>query len=678
MSYPKRYTITAALPYANGPLHIGHLAGAYLSADIYARYQRLKGRDVAFVCGSDEHGAAITIKAKKENTTPKAIIDKYHENIKQTFQRIGISFDIYHRTSSPIHYKTSQDIFLKLYEKGEFIEEESAQYFDEEANQFLADRYITGTCPNCGNPNAYGDQCEKCGSTLSPNELIDPKSSISGNKPILKNTKHWYLPLDKYSVWLEQWMEEKEKDWKINVIGQCKSWIKGGLLPRSMTRDLDWGIPVPLEEAKGKVLYVWLDAPIGYISATKQWAIEKNKDWELYWKDKDTKLVSFIGKDNIVFHCIIFPSILKAHGEFILPDNVPANEFMNLQGDKISTSRNWAVWVHEYLDELPGKEDELRYTLIANMPETKDAEFTWADYQIKVNNELVAALGNFVNRVVVLTQKYYGGIVPFVDKESLSTLDVEVLDKIRESGKLVGAAIELYRFRDALNEMVELARVGNKYLADTEPWKLIKTDEEAVKRIMYVAMQCVGALAKLTQPFLPFASQKMADMLGLTINSWVEETDEVWVSSGTKLAEAAMLFSKIEDSLVNEQVAKLENTKVKPMEYSPIKSEISFDDFSKIDIRTGVIVAAEKVAKANKLLKLIVDLGFEKRTIVSGIAEYFEPEKIIGQKVSVVVNLAPRDLKGITSQGMILMAEDEAGKLSFVESIGDNKGGVIR
>jgi methionyl-tRNA synthetase len=678
MLFPKRYTITAALPYANGPLHIGHLAGAYLSSDIYARYLRLKGRDVLFVCGSDEHGAAITIKAKKENTTPRAIIDKYHEQIKDSFNRMGVSFDIYHRTSEPIHYKTSQDIFLKLHEKGEFIVEESEQYYDEEAKQFLADRYITGTCPKCDNPNAYGDQCEKCGSTLSPTELINPKSTISGNKPILKKTKHWYLPLDKYSAWLEKWMAEKEKDWKINVIGQCKSWIKGGLLPRSMTRDLDWGIPVPLEEAAGKVLYVWLDAPIGYISATKQWALDNDKNWELYWKDPETKLVNFIGKDNIVFHCIIFPSILKAHGEFILPDNVPANEFMNLQGDKISTSRNWAVWVHEYLDELPGKEDELRYTLIANMPETKDSEFTWQDYQIKVNNELVAALGNFVNRVVVLTNKYYAGEVPAVDLALLTDADKLVLDKIHESANLIGEAIELYRFRDAMSEMIELARVGNKYLADTEPWKLIKTDEEGVKKIMYVAIQCVGALTTLMQPFLPFASKKMENMLGLNTTKWIEKDDLEWVKPGTILKEGAMLFSKIEDSLVQAQIEKLEATKVKEVAYNPVKSEINFDDFSKLDIRTGTIIEAEKVAKANKLLKLKVDLGFEQRTIVSGIAEFFEPEKIIGQKVSVVVNLAPRELRGIESQGMILMAENAEGKLGFVSTDIEGNGLVIR
>lgn len=678
MNNPARYTVTSALPYANGPLHIGHLAGAYLPADIYVRYLRLMGKDVVWVCGSDEHGAAITLKAKKENTTPKAIIDKYHHLIKDTFKRLKIDFDIYHRTSEPIHYQTSQDIFLKLHEKGEFVVQESEQYFDEEAQQFLADRYITGTCPKCANPNAYGDQCEKCGSTLNPTDLIEPKSTISGSVPVLKKTKHWYLPLDKYSPWLEKWIDEKEGEWKINVSGQCKSWIKGGLQPRAMTRDLDWGIPVPLEEAKNKVLYVWLDAPIGYISATKQWAADNGKDWELYWKDKETKLIHFIGKDNIVFHCIIFPAILQAHGDYILPDNVPANEFMNLQGDKISTSRNWAVWAHEYVDELPGKEDELRYTLIANFPETKDSEFTWNDYQSRVNNELVATLGNFVNRVVVLTHKYFQGIVPYVNTETLTPWDHAIIDKVRASGKLVGESIEVFRFRDALNEMMELARVGNKYLGDQEPWKLIKTDEEAVQRIMYVALQCVAGLARVMQPFLPFAVEKLESMLNIPIHHWVSANEEEWIAPGTQLGEAQILFTKIEDSLVLEQIAKLEASKTVTKSYDPVKETIQFDDFTKLDIRTGKILSAEKIEKAKKLLKLTVDVGFETRTIVSGIAEHFTPEEVTGKSVSVVVNLAPRELKGVLSQGMILMAEDEKGKLYFVSSDEVGTGMTIR
>ena len=678
MNNPARYTVTSALPYANGPLHIGHLAGAYLPADIYVRYLRLMGKDVVWVCGSDEHGAAITLKAKKENTTPKAIIDKYHHLIKDTFKRLKIDFDIYHRTSEPIHYQTSQDIFLKLHEKGEFVVQESEQYFDEEAQQFLADRYITGTCPKCANPNAYGDQCEKCGSTLNPTDLIEPKSTISGSVPVLKKTKHWYLPLDKYSPWLEKWIDEKEGEWKINVSGQCKSWIKGGLQPRAMTRDLDWGIPVPLEEAKNKVLYVWLDAPIGYISATKQWAADNGKDWELYWKDKETKLIHFIGKDNIVFHCIIFPAILQAHGDYILPDNVPANEFMNLQGDKISTSRNWAVWAHEYVDELPGKEDELRYTLIANFPETKDSEFTWSDYQSRVNNELVATLGNFVNRVVVLTHKYFQGIVPYVNTETLTPWDHAIIDKVRASGKLVGESIEVFRFRDALNEMMELARVGNKYLGDQEPWKLIKTDEEAVQRIMYVALQCVAGLARVMQPFLPFAVEKLESMLNIPIHHWVSANEEEWIAPGTQLGEAKILFTKIEDSLVLEQIAKLEASKTVTKSYDPVKETIQFDDFTKLDIRTGKILSAEKIEKAKKLLKLTVDVGFETRTIVSGIAEHFTPEEVTGKSVSVVVNLAPRELKGVLSQGMILMAEDEKGKLYFVSSDEVGTGMTIR
>ncbi|MCO5229721.1 MAG: methionine--tRNA ligase [Chitinophagales bacterium] len=701
MCASKRYTITAALPYANGPLHIGHLAGAYIGADIYARYLRLRGKDIVFVCGSDEHGAAITIKAIKEGVTPREIVDKFHTIIRDSFQQFGISFDIYHRTSEPIHYETSQEFFRILNDKNAFDIRESEQYYDEEAHQFLADRYIVGTCPKCSNENAYGDQCEKCGSTLSPTELIHPRSTISGGTPILRKTKHWYLKLDEYQEYIQKWIESKKSTWKSHVYGQCMSWIDAGLQPRAMTRDLNWGIPVPpeIDGAEGKVLYVWLDAPIGYVSATRQLfkEIEENDfhfaqpkseqllgrskdDWEKYWQSDDTTLVHFIGKDNIVFHCITFPAILKATEKYILPDNVPANEFMNLQGDKISTSRNWAVWLHEYLEEFPGKQDELRYTLIANMPENKDSEFTWQDYQSRVNNELVANLGNFVNRVVVLVHKYYNGIVPQVETASFSTYDNQVLDSINSYADKISAAIESFKFRDALMALNELSSVGNKYLADLEPWKLIKNDPKATEKVLFIATQLCGSLAVLAQPLLPFTVDKLNRIFGVHKGQWLT-SDKVLVPSGYQLGQSELLFEKIDDAIVNYQIEKLEKSKSQSQSndiaYVQVKNEISFDDFSKLDIRTGTIVEAEKVLKADKLLKLTVDLGFETRTIVSGIAEYFSTEEVIGKRVSVLVNLAPRKLKGIESNGMILMAEDNEGKLSFVQSEAPN-GMVIR
>lgn len=703
MTEPKRYTITAALPYANGPLHIGHLAGAYIAADIYARYLRLMGKDVVFVCGSDEHGAAITIKAKKESTTPKAIIDKYHAIIRDSFKSFGIAFDIYHRTSEPIHYETSREIFRTLYKKGAFEVRESEQYFDPEASQFLADRYIQGTCPKCGNENAYGDQCEKCGSSLSPTELINPRSTISGAQPILKSTKHWYLKLDEYQPVIQEWIASKKDSWKAHVYGQCMSWMDSGLQPRAMTRDLDWGIPVPeeIEGSEGKVLYVWLDAPIGYISATRQLFNEmesgqiefatpqsaslknrKAEDWKDYWQSDDTCLIHFIGKDNIVFHCITFPAILKATGEYILPDNVPANEFMNLQGDKISTSRNWAVWLHEYLQEFPGKEDALRYTLIANMPEQKDSEFTWQDFQSRVNNELVANLGNFVNRVVVLMNKYYNGVVPVVMDDDLSAADIQVLKTIHQKGKELSGHIQQFRFRDALSDLNELSSAGNKYLADHEPWKLVKTDPKATERILYVAAQICGGLAVLSQPLLPFTSEKLHRIFGLQKGGWLPD-NLILVQSGTQLGSPELLFEKVEDNVVAEQIARLENSKPVPAveetpELVPLKSPITYDDFAKLDIRTGVILEAQKVPKADKLLQLTVDLGFEKRTILSGIAEHFKPEDIIGREVVVLANLEPRKIRGVLSNGMILMAEDAEGKLSFVQSTGMMAGMAVR
>ncbi|MFB9863709.1 methionine--tRNA ligase [Rufibacter immobilis] len=665
-TYPQRYTLTAALPYANGPVHIGHLAGVYIPADIYARYLRSRGRDVKFVCGSDEHGVPITIRAKKEGITPQQAVDKYHELIKQSFADFNISFDIYSRTSSKTHAEVSSGFFLKLYNEGKFIEQTTQQYYDEKAQQFLADRYIVGTCPKCGNENAYGDQCESCGTSLNATDLISPKSTLSGEPPVLRETKHWYLPLDQYEAWLREWIVEGHKsDWKTNVYGQCKSWIDQGLQPRAVTRDLDWGVPVPVEGAEGKVLYVWFDAPIGYISATK----DLTPDWELYWKDQGTKLVHFIGKDNIVFHCIIFPAMLKAHGDYVLPDNVPANEFLNLEGNKISTSRNWAVWLHEYLEELPGKADVLRYVLCANAPETKDNDFTWKDFQARNNNELLAIFGNFINRAVVLTHKYYQGAVP--QRGELTDFDQDVLAQLAGFPEKIAASLEQYRFKEALGELMNLARLGNKYLADTEPWKLIKTDAARVETIMNIALQISASLTILSEPFLPETSQKLANMLNYTPGKWDEAGSTDLLPAGHTIGEAALLFEKIEDAVIEAQVQKLLDTKkaneIANAVAAPAKENITFEDFSKIDIRIGTILEAEKVAKTKKLLKLKVDTGIDQRTIVSGIAEHFNPEEIIGQQVSVLVNLAPREIKGIVSQGMLLMAENADGSLAFMQ-----------
>jgi methionyl-tRNA synthetase len=661
----KRHTVTAALPYANGPVHIGHLAGVYLPADIYVRYLRASGRDVKFICGSDEHGVPITIRAQKEGVTPQQVVDKYHEIIKASFQEFNISFDIYSRTSSQTHHDTAAGFFTDLYDKGAFEEKTSEQYYDEQAHQFLADRYIVGTCPKCGNENAYGDQCENCGTSLNATDLINPKSMLSGAKPVMKETKHWYLPLDQYEAWLREWIIDGHQDWKTNVYGQCKSWIDGGLQPRAVTRDLDWGVPVPLEEAKGKVLYVWFDAPIGYISATK----DLTPDWEKYWQDAETKLVHFIGKDNIVFHCIIFPAMLKAHGKYVLPENVPANEFLNLEGDKISTSRNWAVWLHEYLEEFPGKGDVLRYVLGANAPETKDNDFTWKDFQARNNNELLAIFGNFINRALVLTDKYFEGRVPA--KNNLLPADSAVLAELQAFPQTIGDLIERYRFREALSELMNLARLGNKYLAETEPWKLIKTDEERVKTILNVALQIVAGLSILAEPFLPETAKKLNAMLQLPGDTWQAAGAPDYLVAGHQLGQAALLFQKIEDETVAAQVQKLLDTKTANQlanaVVEPAKENITFEDFARMDIRVGTIVEAEKVAKTKKLLKLKIDTGIDQRTIVSGIAEYFEPADIIGQQVSVLVNLAPRQIKGIESQGMILMAENADGSLAFVQ-----------
>ncbi|NVJ88415.1 MAG: methionine--tRNA ligase [Flavobacteriaceae bacterium] len=672
MSTPKRYTITAALPYTNGPIHIGHLAGVYVPADIYARYLRNIGKDVAYICGSDEHGVAIPMRAKKEGVSPQDIIDKYHTIIKKSFAEFGISFDNYSRTSAEIHHKTASDFFTKLYNDGEFVEEVTAQLYDEEANQFLADRFIIGTCPKCGFEESYGDQCESCGTSHNATDLINPKSAITGNTPVLKETKHWFLPLDKHEDFLREWILEGHKnDWKPNVYGQCKSWIDDGLRARAVTRDLDWGIPVPLKGAEGKVLYVWFDAPIGYISSTKEWAEREGKNWEDYWKDKDTKMVHFIGKDNIVFHCIIFPSMLKAHGDFILPENVPANEFLNLEGNKLSTSKNWAVWLHEYLAEFPNQQDVLRYVLTANAPENKDNDFTWKDFQAKNNNELVAIFGNFINRVLVLTHKYYNGIVP--TPNDFSEIDEYTLAALKEYPRIIGKSIERYRFREASQELMNLARLGNKYLADEEPWKVIKTDEDRVKTIMYVALQIATGLAVVAEPFLPFTSQKLTSILNIgdeLIWGDVSKKD-VLLNAGHQINKSELLFSKIEDKTIDEQLAKLEATKLaNEQENKTVESQketIEFDDFTKLDIRVGTILEAEKVAKTKKLLKLKVDVGIDTRTIVSGIAESFTPEEIIGQQVSVLINLAPRKIRGVESQGMILMTDTPDGKLAFVE-----------
>ena len=661
----KRYLVTSALPYANGPVHIGHLAGVYIPSDIYTRYQRLRGRDVIHVCGSDEHGVPITIKAKKEGITPQQVVDRYHEIIKNAFAGLGIEFDIYSRTSSDMHTVTASDFFRKLYDEGKFVEQTSEQYYDEEAKMFLADRYITGTCPKCGNERAYGDQCESCGSTLSPDELIEPHSTLSGSVPVKKATTHWYLPLNDYEQMLREWILEGHKEWKTNVYGQCKSWLDGGLQPRAVSRDLDWGIPVPVEGAEGKVLYVWFDAPIGYISATK----ELTPDWEKYWKSEDTKLVHFIGKDNIVFHCIVFPSMLKAHGGYILPENVPSNEFLNLEGDKISTSRNWAVWAHEYLEDMPGKEDVLRYVLCANAPETKDNDFTWKDYQARNNNELVAVLGNFVNRALVLTQKYYGGVVPQCGE--LTEYDKQTIEELSTIKSSLEHNIENYRFREALKDAMNFSRIGNKYLADSEPWKVVKTDTERVKTILYIALQITANIATAIEPFMPFSAAKILNMLAVEKFGWDSLGSMELIPAGHTIGSPSLLFEKIEDEVIQRQIDKLEATKAAnaaaEVKAEPQKEECTFDDFQKMDIRVSTILAAEKVAKTKKLLKLTVDTGIDQRTIVSGIAEHFTPEELVGKQVLVLVNLQPRELKGILSQGMILMAEDATGALRLVQ-----------
>ncbi len=683
-----RYTVTSALPYANGPLHIGHIAGAYLPADIFVRYLRMKGADVAYICGSDEHGAAITLQAKKEGIHPKDIIDKYHELNKQTFQQFLISFDIYHRTSEAIHYETASDYFKTLYDKGVFEEKTTEQYYDEAYNQFLADRYIKGTCPKCNNENAYGDQCEKCGSTLSPLELINPVSTLSGKTPVLKTTTHWYLPLQNDTNWLKNYINEgtvngkthhQAKAWKKNVLGQCNSWLNDGLRARAITRDLDWGIPVPLPEAAGKVLYVWLDAPIGYISATKQWALDNGKNWKDYWQDENTKLYHFIGKDNIVFHTIIFPALLKYHGDYILPENVPANEFMNLEGDKMSTSRQWSVRLDEYLKKYPNKVDEMRYVLASNFPETKDSEFTWKNYQDTINNELVATFGNFVNRVLVLTNKYYDGVVPQID-ESIQVNSGERLGDLQNYETIIqsisnkvnnyGALIEQFKFREALSQLIDIASYGNSFLQFNEPWKLVKTDAVKVESIMNIAIKITTVLAGICEPYLPATSQKMKALLNvdnLVFNfEDLESAIKEVVSVGHTINKASILFEKIEDDMINKELHNLKAASNQTgKEMITLKETIQYDDFAKLDFRIGTITAAEKVPKADKLLQLQVDMGFETRTIVSGIAQHFEPNDIIGQQVTVVVNLAPRKLRGVESQGMILMAEDENGLLVF-------------
>ncbi|CAM4090635.1 methionine--tRNA ligase [Gillisia hiemivivida] len=671
---PQRYTITAALPYTNGPIHIGHLAGVYVPADIYARFLRMQGKDVAFVCGSDEHGVAIPMKAKKEGITSQELIDKYHGIIKQSFVDFGVTFDNYSRTSNKIHHETASEFFKKLYEDGKFIEETTEQLYDKEANQFLADRFVTGTCPKCGNPEAYGDQCESCGSSLNATDLISPKSAITGAVPSMKETRHWFLPLDQYEDFLREWiLEGHKKDWKANVYGQVKSWVDEGLRARAVTRDLDWGIPVPVEGGEGKVLYVWFDAPIGYISSTKEWAAREGKNWEDYWKKEDTKMVHFIGKDNIVFHCIIFPIMLKAEGSYILPENVPANEFLNLEGKKLSTSKNWAVWLHEYLEDFPNQQDVLRYTLTANAPETKDNDFTWKDFQSRNNNELVAIFGNFINRAVVLTDKYYEGVVPA--SGDFTEVDEQTLAAVKAYPAVIASSIERYRFREAQGELMNLARLGNKYLADEEPWKVVKTDPERVKTVMFVALQISAALATLSEPFLPFTSEKLKTILNISPSEGALKWEEIsakdsLILAGHKIGKAELLFSKIEDEQIQQQLDKLEATKAANEADNkiaePQKEESTFEDFSKMDLRVGTIVEAKKMPKADKLLVLKVDTGIDVRTIVSGIAKSFKAEDIIGKKVTVMVNLAPRKLRGVESQGMILMTENAEGKLVFL------------
>jgi methionyl-tRNA synthetase len=675
----KRSLVTAALPYANGPVHIGHLAGCYLPADIYVRYLRSKGQDVKFICGSDEHGVPITIKAKKEGITPQQVVDKYHKIMGDAFKEFGISFDIYSRTSNKTHHETAAEFFKTLYDKGVFTEQVTEQYYDAEVSQFLADRYITGECPKCGNPSAYGDQCERCGSSLSPTDLKHPKSTLSGSAPVLKKTKNWFLPLDKLQPKIAKYLSE-HTDWKTNVYGQCKSWLDSGdgLQPRAMTRDLDWGVPVPLKDAEGKVLYVWFDAPIGYISATKELLPDT---WEKYWKDKDSRLIHFIGKDNIVFHCIIFPSMLMEHGDFVLPDNVPANEFLNLEGDKISTSRNWAVWLHEYLEDFKDRQDVLRYVLCANAPESKDNDFTWKDFQTRNNSELADILGNFINRVIVLTNKNYNGLVP--EASEYTKNDLLVLEEIAKTPDRISEAIEKFRFREALSEMMNLARLGNKYLADQEPWKLIKTDEKRVRTIMNVSLQIATNLAIVCEPFIPFTSKKLFQLLNVNPLKWSSARNTNNISSGHKInSESVILFSKIEDTEIQKQLEKLELSKKENTVVSsePQKAETTFDEFVKMDIRVGTILEAERVPKTDKLLKLKIDTGIDKRTVVSGIAEWYKPEDIVGQQVSILVNLAPRKIKGIESQGMILMAENNKGELSFVTPTKDNmnNGSVIK
>ena len=660
-----RYCVTTALPYANGPVHIGHLAGVYVPADIYVRYLRMMNEDVLFIGGSDEHGVPITIKARNEGLTPQDIVDRYHAIIKQAFQDLGISFDIYSRTSSKIHAETASDFFKNLYEKGKFVEKTSQQYYDEATNTFLADRYITGTCPHCGNEKAYGDQCEACGTSLSATDLINPKSTLSGQEPQLKETKHWYLPLEEYETFMREWILDSHKEWKTNVYGQCKSWIDQGLQARAVTRDLDWGVKVPIEGADGKVLYVWFDAPIGYISNTKELHPD---NWEKWWKEKDTKLVHFIGKDNIVFHCIIFPAMLKAEGSYILPENVPANEFLNLEGDKISTSRNWAVWLHEYLKDFPGKQDVLKYVLCANAPETKDNDFTWKDFQTRNNSELVAIFGNFVNRTIVLTHKYFEGKVP--QRGTLNELDIQTIEQIKQYPEKIGRSIEQYRFREALNELMNLARLGNKYLTENEPWKTIKTDAERTATVLNISLQICANLAILSEPFLPFTAEKLRGMLNQDKAFWYEAGNSELLEEGKQINPAQLLFEQIDDKQIEAQLEKLQQTKkaneLASATVEPQKANIEYDDFAKMDIRVGTILAAEKVAKTKKLLKLTIDTGIDTRTIVSGIAEYYSPEEIIGKQVSVLVNLAPKALKGIESQGMILMAENLDGSLSFI------------
>ncbi len=672
----KRYLVTSALPYANGPIHIGHLAGVYVPADIYVRYLRLKNEDVVFICGSDEHGVPITLTARKEGLTPQNVVDRYHKIIKKSFKDFGISFDIYSRTSNKIHHETASEIFLNLYNKGEFIEKTSMQYYDEKEKQFLSDRYIIGTCPKCGYEYAYGDQCEKCGSALSPSELINPKSAISGNEPVLKETKHWYLPLDKYEKELKKWILEEHKEWKPNVYGQCKSWLDSGLIPRAVTRDLEWGVKVPLKEAEDKVLYVWFDAPIGYISATK----ELTPEWEKYWKDKETKMVHFIGKDNIVFHCIIFPSILKHEGSYILPENVPANEFLNLEGNKISTSRNWAVWLHEYLEEFKDKQDVLRYVLTANAPETKDNDFTWKDFQVKNNNELVAGMGNFVNRALVLTHNYFKGIVPEPGEDT--PYEKEIREQIIKFKNEIEKNIENFKFREALKDAINITRLGNKYLADTEPWRIIKTDENRVKTILYYSIQICAISSKLAEPFLPFTCKKLSEMLNLNNVAWEDTEKFDLISAGHKINKAELLFERIEDDKIEQQLQKLIKSKEEnesAQSFQPLKNSVSYDDFSKMDIRIATIIEAEKIPKTDKLLKLTVDTGIDKREIVSGIAKYYKPEEIIGKQICLLVNLEIRKLRGVESEGMVLMAENKDGTLIFLspENLSDN-GAKIR